>query len=1489
MELRQLTPNGTWCDLVFEDASTLGYRGTLTRYHSGISALDRPERRVDSRIVRIRVLGPLEVDETSSQLGPRDRVVLTALAMSPGELLTPQQLAQAVWGEQPPTSWSKIVQGCVSRLRKRLGPEAIETSAHGYRLRLPAETVDAVEFARSAGHARELLTLKEFEHARYVANRALELWRGRPLADLERWKAGAAQARRLRELHSDLEEISVEAALAAGHHREVLAQASAMVEAAPLNEGRWILLARAQYQSGDQHGALRTLRRLRVVLQRELGLDPSLELVALEQAILRQDPELLVAAAPDAREGVSPYPGLTPYGEGEAESFFGREDDVATCLNRLESVPLLAVVGPSGSGKSSLLRAGLAPPLRRGGADIKAMTPGRHPMDALKATRARRTSVLLVDQAEEVFSICSDEAERAKFLTALVAHVERGRVVLALRADYTGELSGYQGFAGLVETGLFLLPVMSPGELRSAIEGPARLHGLVLEPGLADLLVREVEGEPGALPMLSHALRETWLRHEGRTLTVAGYQASGGIRGAVAQSAEQLYARLDEQDRLMVRELVLRLVVPGPEGEPVRGRMPRHQVVVAQAQDHLVDQMVAARLVTSDEGVIELAHEAVVRAWPRLRDWLEDDLEGQRTRHRLTQATEDWSALEFPESELYRGARLAAVQEWVGTAHPQLTDLEERFLVASGELAEAEERSAVELARARGRMVRRLRLALGGAMVLLVLALVSGFLAVGQTRKADRSSLSADAARIGAQALVTTDIAKSLLMAVAGARLDPSPVTQRNLDAALAQHPQLVGSATVPTRSDLSGLAISSDGSTLAMTDKSHHVWTYNAQTLTPLKSAQIGDEGPANFDTPIAFSPTGDSLAVGAPPSDAGPLLRLLDPGTLRPLTDQLEGWPHRWGQIVGLAYSADGRFLAAGLDVGQRANTRSPTNGIGVALVWNVRAPGRPLVRRVPLHWASYDHVALSSEGRTLYGAMPLTAYDLRTGTRQIQSVTQGSGVLAIDPTGRLLAVALDTGAVSLVNARTGRAVKQLHGLVGDVNQVAFSHDEPGWPRPPEMGLPSFGASLARVGRSRRISSSNSGTGRSSQTASRSATTTAPCSPPRPTRMSLHAWDLTGRRSVLPSLPIERPFALSAAFMRPSPQGDALAAIQNGGDLAPRTGHPEFRFVDVTSGTTTRPLVTRHAAYGGGGSWSPDGRRYAASYGDGWVEVVSRDTHRLVVQRHVIHGFAYEVSYTPDGRRIAVDNSNGEVELLDAATLRPVGHPVHLPGTATWEMAAGPDNRTAFVTSADRKPGIGWSTAVSHWWLVDLISGRILKHGDLGVDALYTAFSPRGDRVAISGFGGRIELLDPATGTEVRPPVVGHNGDVYWVTFNADGSRIASGSNAGDVALWDGRTGELLSTAKVPGEERVVIAGFRPDGSLTVASFTGLVYRWDPGLSHAIQFACQAAGRDITRSEWAQELPGRAYQSVCPSTDRQSGSPPPPPAALERISRPH
>ena len=404
----------------------------------------------------IGVLGPV-VSDGGVAFGRRDRAVLTALSLRVGQPVSEDQLIEAVWGEHPPRSAHKSLQGCVFRIRQVLGSDVIRTSPQGYALTLPADDVDARRFERLVGRGRELLALGEPDRAAYVLGEALELWRGTPFQDLELSDLAVIEAERLEELRREAEELRVEASLRMGRHLEVLATAEAMVKEAPLRERRWQLLALAQYQAGRQTEALRTVHRVKRVLAEQLGIDPGPELAALEEAILRQD-DTLLAGVPVPTTGSCPYRGLLPFDLEDHEAFFGRDDDVRACLDILRERGAVSVVGPSGSGKSSLARAGIAAALRLQGARVSVITPGNDPAATLLTLpRPSERTVLVVDQCEEVFSLSPDEASRAAFLAGLVRWSEQGRLVVAMRADRLAEASAYPGFARLLERSLYLL------------------------------------------------------------------------------------------------------------------------------------------------------------------------------------------------------------------------------------------------------------------------------------------------------------------------------------------------------------------------------------------------------------------------------------------------------------------------------------------------------------------------------------------------------------------------------------------------------------------------------------------------------------------------------------------------------------------------------------------------------------------------------------------------------------------------------------------------------------------------------------------------------------------------------------------------------------------------------------------------------------------------------------------------------------------------
>ena len=414
------------------------------------------------------------------------------------------------------------------------------------------------------------------------------------------------------------------------------------------------------------------------------------------------------------------------------------------------------------------------------------LTPGSDPAASLVAAVAssRPSRVLVIDQLEELFTAGHPVAAVSSFLDQLVTLAVSGdRVVAVVRADQIGGLSASPGMARMVERGLHLVTPMSAVALRRAIEGPAAQAGLRIEQGLVELLVREIEDEPGALPLLSHALAETWARREAGVLTVDGYRATGGIHGAVAQSAEQMWESLPPDQQATVRDLWLRLVVPTPDGDPVAVRLALSVAAPDPERERVVDLLVRCRLVTTDDRTVSVAHEAVIRAWPRLRSWLDEDSAGLLTLRHLSVAAEDWHAGGRPHSELYRGPRLDAALAWRERAAPTLTPVEDAFLDAAAARARAEQEGVRARARQRVRENRRLRLTATATALGLVLALLAGSLAVQRSREASSTARDAliDSLVARSVALRSTQRDLAALLAVEAHRLRPDARTRSAL------------------------------------------------------------------------------------------------------------------------------------------------------------------------------------------------------------------------------------------------------------------------------------------------------------------------------------------------------------------------------------------------------------------------------------------------------------------------------------------------------------------------------------------------------------------------------------------------------------------------------------------------------------------------------------------------------------------------------------
>jgi DNA-binding SARP family transcriptional activator/outer membrane protein assembly factor BamB len=611
--------------------------------------------------------------------------------------------------------------------------------------------------------------------------------------------------------------------------------------------------------------------------------------------------------------GTCPWRGLATYEVADAAWFAGRERLVAELLSRLASTRLLAIVGASGSGKSSALRAGMLAALAQdvlpGSSTWRqvVMRPGRHPMRELaraamgnhradvsellaqliRAEGDTPRTLLVVDQMEEVWTACEDPGERAAFLDTLVELLADPRsstaVVLAVRADYVGEAAEHADLAALMADGTVLVGSPTPAEVERAITRPAARAGLVLEDGLAATIVSDAGTEPGLLPLLSVALTQLWEHREQDRLTYAGYLAVGGITGAIGTLAEDVWDDLSLDDRTAARLLLLRLAGPGEGAGVVRRRVPLVEIE-ALAQPGLrrvVDRLAAARLVTVGDAHVEVAHEALFREWPRLRGWLTDDAAGRAVQRRLALAASEWDTEGREPTGLWRGTRLQSGLEVAAARPDEVTHVEEAFLEAGRAAAEAEEREVRERAESTARQNRRLRWLLVGLAVFLVLALVAGALAMAARGQAEdsaaaarESAVAADARRLAADALNEDRPSVALLQAVEAVRKEPAPETYGALLTLLTRTPEIITRFRIRER--FLRIGVSADGSTVYLADSLRSLFALDALTGEQRWVAQNEDE--AQFGQPVVDA-DGEFVAVPRLGEEQG--LAILDPET--------------------------------------------------------------------------------------------------------------------------------------------------------------------------------------------------------------------------------------------------------------------------------------------------------------------------------------------------------------------------------------------------------------------------------------------------------------------------------------------------------------------------------------------------------------------------------------------------------------------------------
>lgn len=1424
-----------------------------------------------------RILGPLEVAQDGRSLGlggAQQRALLAVLLIHHGEVVSTDRLIDELWVEQAPSSAVKVVQGYVSQLRKVLGEDVIATRGHGYLLAVRSEQVDVGRFEALVADGRSALAAGEATAAGLRLGEGLALWRGEPLADFAHEPFAQGEIARLGQARLAALEDRIDAQLALGEHVRLLGELEVLVRQHPLRERVIGQLMVALYRSGRQADALSVYRQTSELLREELGLEPSRMLQELERSILEQDASLdggvrnATAGSGAALAGVCPFKGLAFFDRADAEYFCGREQLVSDVLARLVEAPIVGILGPSGIGKSSLLRAGVLHALSAGllpgsgGWRQAVLRPGEHPdadlSGALGGERLEQVLerispgerlVIAVDQLEELFTLCKREDERAAFLDQLAAAAEdrerRALVLVSLRADFYGRLVSSPRFAGVLSGSHVLVGPMGREELARAIEQPAARAGLELEPGLTEALVSDVAGERGGLPLLSTTLLELWRVRDGRVLRYDGYRTSGGVHGAVARMAEVAYNRLGESQQRIARGLMLRLA-SGEDSGLVRRRVRLSELERVAGAAPVIAQLTDARLLTVTDGEVELSHEALLGEWPRYRTWLDEDRVGRRVYAHLAAAARDWEARGRDVADLYRGARLAAALEWRAGHELELNHTERQFLDAGRAVA--------------GHAQRRLRMVLGALAALLAVAVAGALVALDQRASARNEARAAESERLGLQALTEPRVDRSLLLARQGVALDDSLATRSYLLDALLRSPAAIRVIS-GDGNPLTALDLSPDGRTLAAGDSRGNVVFFDAASGRRIAAPYQA----LRAISAVRFSPDGKLVALVE-----GDSVEFLDARTHQSKARLLAGPPDTSGDssnnpwlLGAIAFSSNSRVLAA--DVIHNQPHRSSLDIVR----WDVRTGRRlePPRQIAPTPEATLVGL-IASGAQVVTSSAPADVTVIRdTATLQPLRRLRGGDIRGVlSPNGRLVAFGGIDGSVRILDLHTGvlRTTADRHD--GAVTDLRFTPDA--------RTLLTAGADGRliewNVADAVRIETFTGHAGSVSQIAIAPDGRTAYTAGEDGTVI---AWDLAGDKR------LGRPFTAPPRSATVFPSGGngpttvgttvplagfAVATTPHGRDFAVPDDAGYVDVFDSRTLTRTARIPVSPGRQVAAVAVAPDGRTVAATTQDGHLRFGDlRHPQRLGPPLAVTDWPVWSLAFSGDGRWLAtagdITSSDPPLQLWDVRRRRRVNTALLSPRTADpSDVTFSPDG-TKLAAAVNDPEG---TTAIEIFSVPQLAQLKTLP-ADAGTSV---RFSPDGRLLVFGDVHGRVWLYDTHTWTPRGSPLVAHTGAVATVSFSPDGRTLATTSNDGTTRLWEIPSGRPIGTA-LPGPAQHYVAAAFVDGGthLVTLDDNGHGNLWDIQPRSWAHRACQIAGRTLTRIEWNAALSERTYAPAC------------------------
>ncbi len=1096
--------------------------------------------------------------------------------------------------------------------------------------------------------------------------------------------------------------------------------------------------------------------------------------------------------------GECPYKGLAAYQPEDAASFFGREALVDELVRRVRLQKALVVGGPSGSGKSSLVRAGLIPAINAGallGSDAwrtALFTPGRDPMAELhyqvsRVSQGSTTEVsldqllahptlarhlgsvdgsapllLCIDQFEELFTLAPPD-QRNLFVAALSAMADpadsRVQVVIAVRADFYGACAQIPWLAERITENQVLVAPMTASELRRAITEPARRAGFYLEPQLIDTIIEEAGEEAGSLPLIAHALVETWARRQGRTLTLEGFRAAGGVAGAISQTADVTFEeRFDGTEREATKRLFLGLVTPG-EGTPdTRRVLPLSEIDHDTSPDVMhraVERLTEVRLLTVDDTSVQIAHEALLRTWPRLRRWIEESRDDLRTRQRISHAATDWDLAGRDPDLLYRGTPLLSALEWTSKNSDQLGALERVFLAASEDAKARAEAIATERER-RAKRTRRIAVAaLSFLAVGATLSSVFAFLAFREARQnetlAERATVQAQnrfASALGAAAYGLADADPLLALALGAEAIvraegDPpayeSRATLVAARRALARPGPFLFGSPIAT-GDALAIALTGDGSLLAVARRNGDIDLIDVTTRRRIGSSLRGHSGGV-WD--LDFGPHGRLLAsAGAD-------------GTVR--LWPIEGGRSGTGMVIG-----ETDDVVSGVRFNPSGSIIASADGDGTVRLWDVAKKttlGGPLIK----HALGAKAVEFSPDGRGLLaGYSDGTIYGWSLPSRDAlfepdrDARMNNPSKIAVSPTGDRFATASTEGTAILRTYPSGEVIGRAFGTGDRISTIVFAPD---------------GKTL--------IGGSGNG--------------------------AVKLWDVYQQRLVWETSSGHSQAIINTAL---SEDGGVLATLGRDQLIRLWSFHSSQRLA------TERQVAGQSAK---GVAISGDGRLLAVGDDSGTVQLwdLEREREPLVFPGHEHE--VWTLGFSPDGSLLASGDRAGRVRLWDPATGTPE-RIIEAHEAAVWSVGFAPDGKQ-LMTASDLDLRL-WDSKTG------ALTGT-LRH-DGGGRITRAAYAPDGSLVAAVSTDGRVRLWDPATAAIVRE--IAADDDVVWsVAFSPDGRELATASSDEVVALWEVETGRKIAVFTGHAGGATDVAYLADGVTLVAVDRIGKLHLWD------------------------------------------------------------